>query len=202
MQALHDVSRQAAGIRHDLHTGEHLGALERHAARHDQADIARAQDEHALADHVALDIEVALRGTRGKYARRARARDADRTAGALAAAHGQHDRVRIKHLIAAGRGDDMYLLIRRDLEHHGVQTDVHAGLADHFDKPSRVFRTGQFFLKVMQAKAIMDALVQDTAQFPVAFDNADRAAARFPGSIRRGQARRAAADDHKLVFHA
>ena len=60
----------------------------------------------------------------------------------------------------------MYLLIRRDLEHHGVQTDVHAGLADHFDKPSRVFRSGQFFLKVMQAKAIMDALVQDTRPVP------------------------------------
>ena len=48
----------------------------------------------------------------------------------------------------------------------------------------------------------MDALVQDAAQFTVAFDNADRTAAGFPGSVRRGQARRAAADDHKLVFHA
>ena len=32
------------GVRHEFHAGQHLSALQSHAAGHDEADIARAQD--------------------------------------------------------------------------------------------------------------------------------------------------------------
>ena len=44
--ALHNVAGQPAGIRHHFHAGEHFGSLQRHTARHDQADIAAAQNQY------------------------------------------------------------------------------------------------------------------------------------------------------------
>ena len=36
-----------------------------------------------------------------------------------------------------------------------------------------IARAGQLFLEVMQTKAVMDALLQDTAEFAVTLDNND-----------------------------
>ena len=96
IEALHDVSRQTAGIRHDLDAGEHLRALERHAARHDETDVARAENDDAPADHVALNIKVALCSAGGENTCRTGARDGDRAAGALAAAHREDDGLCLK----------------------------------------------------------------------------------------------------------
>ena len=159
IEALHDVSRQTAGIRHDLDAGEHLRALERHAARHDETDVARAENDDAPADHVALDIKVALCSAGGENACRTGARDGDRAAGALAAAHREDDGLCLKVLIAALGGDDVNVLVRGDVQHHGVQTDVHAGLAYHVDKAAGILRAGQLFLEIVQTEAVVDALV-------------------------------------------
>ena len=202
VQALHDIARQAARIGHDLDAGEHLGALERHAARHNQADIARTENEHALADHVTLDIQITLRGAGGEHARRTGAGNRDGAAGAFTAAHCQHDGLCLQHFIAARRGDDVDLLVGRDVKHHCVQPDVHAGLADHVDEAAGVFRAGQLFVEVMQAEAAVDALIEDTAQLTVALDDANRAAAVLPRGLCRAQAGRAAANDDKIVIHA
>lgn len=48
LQALHNVPVQAAGIRHQLAHHLHLGALERHPPRHNQADIPRTQNHRFL----------------------------------------------------------------------------------------------------------------------------------------------------------
>lgn len=65
LQALHDVAGQAAGIRHDLHAGQYFGTFQRHAAGHDQADVAAAEDEHPLAYQIALHVDIALGSTGG-----------------------------------------------------------------------------------------------------------------------------------------
>ena len=61
VEALDDVPLEAAGIGHQLRDGEDLCALERHAAGHDEADVAAAEDDDAAADHAALDVDKALR---------------------------------------------------------------------------------------------------------------------------------------------
>jgi hypothetical protein len=47
VQALHDVARQAVGVRHQLEHAHHLHPLQDQPPRHDQADVARAEDRDA-----------------------------------------------------------------------------------------------------------------------------------------------------------
>ena len=96
----------------------------------------------------------------------------------------------------------MNVLVRGDIQHHGVQTDVNAGLTYHVDEAPGILRAGQLFLEIVQTEAVVDALVEDAAQLTVALDDADRATACFPCGIRSGQTCRAAADNHEFVFHA
>ena len=70
VQALHDVALESAGVRQKLGHALDVRALKRHAARHDETDVARAENDDAPADHVALDIKVALCGAGGENAER------------------------------------------------------------------------------------------------------------------------------------
>ena len=58
-----------------------------------------------------------------------------------------------------------------DIHNHGVQPVFNAKFNDLINKPLGVFRSGQFFLKSMEAKSIMDTLVQDSAKLLVSFQN-------------------------------
>ena len=71
----------------------------------------------------------------------------------------------------------MHMLFRRNFQRHGFQTNIYACGVDLFNKPSGILGAGEFFLKIVKAKAIVDTLVQNAAQFTVPLYNADGAAA-------------------------
>ena len=203
MQALHDVAVQPRGIRHQLDAGQHLRALERHAPRHNQANVAGAENDDALSDHIALNVHIPLRRSRRKNAGAACAGDRDRAARAFAAAHRQHDGLRSDLLIAVYGVDAADMLLRCHIQYHRVGQNGHGGLAEHFNEPSGVLRPGQLLFEVMQAKAVVDALVQNAAQLPVALQDQNITQARVIGRARCGKAGGAAADNGKLTgFHS
>jgi len=59
VQALHDVAGQATGVGHHFYAGQHLCTLKGHAAGHDQADVAAAEDQHPLAHQIAFHVHIA-----------------------------------------------------------------------------------------------------------------------------------------------
>ena len=194
LQALDDVPVQSAGIGHHFHAGQHLGAFQGHAAGHDQADVAAAQDHNPLAGQIAFHVDIALGGAGGEHARRTSAGDGDGAPGALPAAHSQHDGLGLLHAVAGGLAYHMYLALRGHLQHHGIQPHFHAGLRQQVGKTGGVLRPAEFFLKILQAKAAVDALVQDAAQLLVTLDDQDLFQALFPGGAGRRQTGGAAAD--------
>ena len=168
LQALHDVAGQAAGIRHDLHAGQYFGTFQRHAAGHDQADVAAAQNEHPFAYQIALHVDIALGRTGGVDTGRAAARNANGTAGALPAAHAEDDASGFQDLIALFPADAVDLFVRGDVQHHRAQLHPDTGGAQQFNAAACVFRAGELLAKAVQAEAVVDALVQDAAQLVVA----------------------------------
>ena len=115
-----------------------------------------------------------------------------------AAAHAQDNAFGLNDLVALAAADAVYLLIGGHFQHHGAQFHPHAGCAQHLDIAPGVFRAGKLLAKPMQAKPVVDALVQNTAQLCIAFQNQNIAQAMLPRAVRRRQARRAAADDNKF----
>ena len=198
VQALDDVAGQAAGIGHDLHAGQDLGAFQCHAAGHDQADVAAAQDQDTLAHHVAFHVDIALGGACGVHTGGAGARRADGTAGALTAAHAQNDALGLNDLVALGLGDAVHFLIRGHFQHHGVQLDLNAGVLQHINKASGILGAGELLAKAVQTKTVVDALVQDTAQLLVALKNQNITQAAFPCLAGSSKARGAAADNDQI----
>ena len=69
IQALDDVPLQAAGIGHQLRHALDLGALQGHAAGHNQADVAAAQNDHLSARQIAFQVDKALGGAGGEDSR-------------------------------------------------------------------------------------------------------------------------------------
>jgi len=89
MQALDDVAPETVGVRHDLEHPGDLHAFEGQPPRHDQTDVARAEDGHSPSRQVAEQVDELLRqaavmtpagGCLGCVWR----------AGAFARAHGEH----------------------------------------------------------------------------------------------------------------
>ena len=173
------------------------------SSRHDEADVAGAENDDALSDHIALNVHIPLRRARRKNAGAACAGNRDRAARAFPAAHRQHDGLRSDLLIAVCGVDAADVLFRRHIQHHRVGQNGHGGLAEHFKEPPSVLRPGQLLLKVMQAKAVVDALVQNAAQLAVALQDQNIAQARVIGRARCGKSGGAAADNGKLTgFHS
>ena len=198
VQTLHDVAGQAAGVGHYLYAGQHLCALKGHAACHDQADVAAAEDQHPLAHQIAFHVHIALCGTGGVHTGRAGARGTNGTAGALAAAHAQHDALGLDDLVAVLLGNTVHLFVRGHFQHHSVQLHLYAGVLEHLNKASGVLRAGQLLAEAVQTKAVVDTLVQNTAQFLVALQNKDVAQTAFPCLAGSSKARRAAADNDQI----
>ena len=96
------------------------------------------------------------------------ARNVQRAARALTAAHSQNDRlgVQLKQSVGLVHGGDG--LVRRQIQHHRVELVFNSQFAYLRHKPCRVLGAGQLLFKGMQAEAIVDALVQDAAQLVVA----------------------------------
>lgn len=61
----------------------------------------------------------------------------------------------------------MHMLFRRNFQRHGFQTNIYACGVDLFNKPSGILGAGEFFLKIVKAKAIVDTfvnLIEDTSR--------------------------------------
>jgi len=198
VQALDDVAGQAAGKRHQLDAGQDLGADAGHAPGHDQADIAGAQDDDALARHQAFQIDQALCRAGGHDPGAVGARDGQGTARALPAAHSQNNRAGLDLHQSVRRADGSDQALRRYVEDHRVALERDAPLLDLADVAVGVFRAGQLLVEDMQPETVVDALLQDAAQTHVALQDQEAAAAAVPGGDRRGQAGRPAADDHQV----
>ena len=159
VQTLHDIALEAARIRHDLEHHLDFCAFQRHAARHDESDITRAQNNDFFARHIALDIDKALRRAGGVDARRTGAADADCTAAALTATHCKHNRARLNGqnaVLAVDCGDDAIL---RDAQHHGITLVLDTQLVDLCMEACGILRAGQLLAEDVQTEACVDALL-------------------------------------------
>ena len=203
VQALLDVARQAARIGLNLVHTLDVRALERHAAGHDQADVAAAEDDDLAANHHVLQVDVALRHTGGIYARRTMTRRGQRAAGTFAAAHGQQHSIRLElhqAMVPAGGGDD---LIARHIQHGAVGDGFNPGFLHHVDEALGIFRAGEGLAEARQTEAVVDTLAQDAAQHALTLEDEDVVHALFLQAQGCGKASRAAAyDDGLLMDHA
>ncbi len=198
-QALDVIAAQATEVGHHLQHALDFGALKSEAAGHDHADVARSQDDETAAGHVTFDIDPTLRRPRGEDARRTRAGDADLRAGALAAAHREHNCLRAELLEARACSRRVHPAVRRHLQHDGIEQILDADSLRLVDKPLSVAGTGQVFLERLHAKAVVDALKQDPAEFQVAINQQHIVRAVLFGLDSGGQSPRPRADDDDIV---
>ena len=199
LETLHDVAIETVRIRQDLKHRFHFGALERHAARHDQADVAGADDHHVAARQIALHVDHALRCAGGEDAGWPAARDTDGAARSLATTHRMDHRGAdddAQSLFGIDAGDDAP---RVGGQHREVEPHVDAGRLHHLDVAMRVAWSRQFLLEPPQAETVVDALLQNAAEFAVALDDQHSLGASLLGADRSGHARRTAADRHDVV---
>ena len=198
VQALDDVPLEAAGVGHQLHAGVDLGAQEGHAAGHDEADVAGAQDDHLFAGHDALQIGELLGGAGGEDAGAALAGGAQGAPGPLAAAHAEDHGLGLNLLEAVLPGHAGDHLVGGHVDDHGLGLIGDLIGQDLFDEPLGVLGAGQLLLEGVEAEAVVDALLEDAAQPLFTVQDQDVAGAGFIGADRRSQARRAAADDENI----
>ena len=203
VQALHDVALESAGVRQKLGHALDVRALKRHAARHDEADVAAAEDDDLASGHEALKIHEPLRRTGGIDACRTVAGDVQRSAGPLAAAHRKNDGAAAELLHAAFTARNGEHALVREREHHRRKTDGNAQLLGAVQKPCGVLGAGQLFAERVQTEAVVDALVQNAAGDAVALDDEHIVHARFLRGDGGGETGRTGADDNDIVgIHA
>ena len=129
--------------------------------------ISQEKDDNAFARHQTFHVQITLRSAGREYAGRTHAGDGDRAACAFTAAHGQHDRFRFDAFIA-GRTVDEDLLVGRDLDDHGIKLDLDRSVLHHLDITVCIFGAGELLLEAVQTESVVDALVENTAEFFVA----------------------------------
>ena len=201
VQTLDNIALQTAGIRQQLRYNQHLRALKRHAPRHNEANVAAAENDDSAAGHEALHVDEPLRCTGGINARRAVAGDVQRAAASFPAAHGQDDRACVdldQSFLAVDRRN---MLICADGQYHRVEFIFDLAFKRLRDVTRSVFRAGQLFAEGVQAEAVVDALVQNAAQLHVALKDQDALAACVICRDSRRQTGGAAADDDNVIFH-
>ena len=59
LKALDDIPLEAGGVGHGLNAAQNFGPLQGEPPGHDEADVAAAQNDHAAAGEVALDVDPA-----------------------------------------------------------------------------------------------------------------------------------------------
>ncbi len=126
-------------------------------------------------------------------------------AGPLPAAHGQHHRFGLGNqqaVLAADRGYRQGFPLALQVHHGGAEQVGDGQLLGPPDKPGGVLRAGKLLLKGVQAKAVVDALVQDAPQLLFPLQNQHILHPGLPGGNGGSQARRAAADYHNIVGNA
>ena len=199
IQALHDVALEPAGVRHELRDARHVRALEREPARHDEADVAGAQDHDLAPRQQAVDVYQALRGAGRVHAGRARAADVQRAARPLAAAHRKHHGPRAHAEDAALCADGRHHALWGHVEHRGLEHALDAALARLRHVAGRVLRARELLLERVEAKAVVDALVEDAAQLRLALQHQHGGDAGVMRGNGGGKARGSPAHDHDVA---
>ena len=171
VEALDDVSYEAAGVGHEFGDAEYFCAFQGHASGHDEADVAAAQDDDAFSGHEAVYVDEALSRTGRIDACGPEARDVEGAARPFAAAHRENDgfRVNEENAVIAVHGGDGAVDV--DVHDHRVELVFDAAFEDLFNKARGVFGAGQRFFERVQAKAVVNSLIEDAAQFEVAFED-------------------------------
>ena len=202
VEALHDVSLESAGIRHELRHDLDLRTLEGHPSRHDEANVSGSEDHHLPSRHEALHVNETLRRTCREDTGRTITRNVECASRPLTAAHRQYDGLRLdleEPLLTIHR---RHHLRRTDIHDHGVQLILDVQRPRLVDEASCVLRSGQLLLKGMQSEAVMDTLVQNTAQFLISLEDEDTVHAAFLRRNRSSQSCRSSAYNYDVIrFH-
>ena len=92
-------------------------------------------------------------------------------------------------------------LARIDPKHHAVQEQHDVGLAHLVDKALCVLGTGEFLLKVRQAKTRVNALTEDSSQMPLTLHDGHVRAGLLRGKRGRHAGGAASDNDHVEGLH-
>ena len=200
IETLLNVACKTARVGHQLAYCVHLCALKRHTACHNQANVARAENNDLFAGKISLEVDVFLCRTCAVNACGACACNVERTAGALAAAHCKNDCLCLELEYAALGIGSRYYAVGGDVKHHCVKKEGNAlGVHFFFITPS-VLGAGQLLAKAMQTKAVVNALLQNAAKLFVTFQNQKVANACIVCCQSRTHACRATANNYKINF--
>ncbi len=102
-------------------------------------------------------------------------------------------------MAVAGAGVDAEEPVGREVEDHGPRLEADALAAGVLGQALGVLGAGDGLVVEEKAEAVVDALVKDAAEPPVALDDQDVLRPGPPGAQGRGQAGGAAADDDDVM---
>ena len=205
-----NVTLQAAGIGHDFSYGLYLSSLQGQPARHDKADISGTEDYNFPSRKISLQIDKTLRRARREYTCRAVSRNIQCTAGTLPAAHCKDDCLRsyLKESVFGVYSGHFFDRERfagmkgRNINYHCIEHIFDPAVHGLGDKAGGIFRTCKFFAESVQAKSVVNALVQNSAQFPVALQNENTVYSVIFCGNRCCQPGGAASDNYNIIsFH-
>src|SRR5450759_4616652 len=170
-KALHIVARQAGQEGHDFQHSFYLGTFKGKPACHDHADVARAQNHEALARHEAFDINKALGRSRSIHARRSCSRQSNLCPRSFTAAHSQHQSPRVQFDKTGRLTRHIHMPFAGHIECHRIQQRINVKLCKLIDKTLRIGRTCQVLLECLEAKSIMNTLLQNPTQLLCPLDD-------------------------------
>ena len=201
IQTLHDITFQTAGIWHQLCYHLNLGTLQRHTSRHDQSDISGTQDHNLFTRHSSFHIDVSLCSSCGINTRRTITRNIQCTSGTLSASHCQN------HCFCLNLEQTLFFIhysnnfIPGHIHNNRMKQIRNLHFLYLFNISSGILRSGQFFLKCMQSKSVMYALIQNTTKFIISLYDQDILYPCLSGCNCCRQSCRSSPDDCNLCLH-
>ena len=198
IETLLNVARKTARVGHQLANGVHLCTLQCHTARHDQTDVARAENDNFFAGEIPFEVDVLLRCARAVNACRTCACNVERSAGALTASHCQNDGFCLElEYTAFGVGSSDYA-VGSNVKHHSAKHKGDVLFVYFFFITPSVFGACQLLTKAVEAEAVVNALLQNAAELFIALQNQKVANACLMSRQSCTHAGRAAANDDKI----
>ena len=178
---------------------QHLGPLQGEPPGHDQADVPGPQEHHPAAHHQVFGVHQVLGGAGGVYPCRPGAGDGDGPPGPLPAAGGQHHRPRLA-VEQPLPGDGGEAAVRGEAGDHGSSAQMGPGGQGLSLGPVGVLRAGEGLPVPDEAKAVVDALVENAPHLVLPLQHQDGGCPCLLSALGGGQTSGAAAhDDHVIV---
>ena len=197
---MYDISGQTIGEGTNFQDSFHFASFETHTASHNQTNITAAENNYLFAWQETFHVNHTLSSAGSKDTCRTFTRNANSTAGTFPAAHSQNNCFTLNLQKTFFRADSNNSFILKNFQNHGINQSFYFRLIfDQLYTAIRIARSGQFFFEVMEAEAIMNTLLQNTAQFTVTFDDQNFFGTIFPGAIRGRKTSRPAADNNYII---